>query len=151
LFGRDALLRAAYRVGYRILSVYWMLLRPTKRGVVCLLMRGDDVLLVRHTYGRRRQWDLPGGGLRRHEDPRAGIEREIREELGVELTEPLFLGELFERIGGKHDQLWCFRAEIGDQPIEPRPVEIAEVRWFPRAALPDRRAKYVSRILALAR
>jgi 8-oxo-dGTP pyrophosphatase MutT (NUDIX family) len=151
LSGRDALLRAAYRVGYRLLSVYWLLVRPTKRGVVCLLVRGDEVLLVRHTYGPRHQWDLPGGGLRRHEDPHAGVEREIREELGVELAEPRFLGELFERIGGKHDQLWCFCAEIGDQAIEPSAVEIAEVRWFPRASLPRRRAKYVSRIVSLAR
>jgi 8-oxo-dGTP pyrophosphatase MutT (NUDIX family) len=151
LFGRDALLRAAYRVGYWLLSVYWLLVRPTKRGVVCLLRRGDEVLLVRHTYGPRQQWDLPGGGLRRHEDPQAGIEREIREELGVELAEPRFLGELFERIGGKHDQLWCFGAEIGDQAITPSAVEIAEVRWFSPAALPKRRARYVSRIVALAR
>jgi 8-oxo-dGTP pyrophosphatase MutT (NUDIX family) len=151
LFGRDALLRTAYRVGYRILRVYWLLARPTKRGVVCLLTRGDEVLLVRHTYGRRLQWDLPGGGLRRREEPQAGIAREIREELGVELTEPQFLGELFERIDGKHDQLWCFCAEVGDQRIVPNTVEIAETRWFSRRALPERRARHLSRIVALAR
>jgi 8-oxo-dGTP pyrophosphatase MutT (NUDIX family) len=115
---------------------------------VCVLTRDDEVLLVRHTYGRRSQWDLPGGGLRRGEDPRLGMEREIREELGVEVVDALFLGELFERIGGKHDQLWCFSAPIGDQVIEPRAVEIAEARWFARDAPPDRHAKYLKRILA---
>jgi 8-oxo-dGTP pyrophosphatase MutT (NUDIX family) len=150
LVSRDAFLRAAYRVGHRVLSVYWILVRPTKRGTVCVLTHEDEVLLVRHTYGRRSQWDLPGGGLKRGEDPRLGIQREIREELGVELLEPRFLGELFERIGGKHDQLWCFSAEIGDQPIERNAVEIAEARWFARAVLPERRAKYVGRIVTLA-
>lgn len=151
LLGRDALLRAGYRVGYRILRVYWLLARPTKRGVVCLLTRGDDVLLVRHTYGRRLQWDLPGGGLRRSEEPEAGIRREIDEELGVDIPDLQFLGELFERIDGKHDQLWCFSAAVGGRRLEPNAVEIAEARWFPRSALPERRAKYVSRIVALAR
>jgi 8-oxo-dGTP pyrophosphatase MutT (NUDIX family) len=146
--GRDALLRAVYRVGHRFLSVYWMLVRPRKRGTVCVLTRDDEVLLVRHTYGRRSQWDLPGGGLRRGEDPRLGMEREIREELGVEIVDAQFLGELFERIGGKHDQLWCFSAPIGDQVIERSAVEIAETRWFARNALPDRHAKYLKRILA---
>jgi 8-oxo-dGTP pyrophosphatase MutT (NUDIX family) len=150
LLGRDALLRAVYRVGYRILRVYWLLVRPTKRGVVCLLTRDDEVLLVRHTYGRRLQWDLPGGGLRRSEEPQAGIRREIGEELGLELPDLQFMGELFERIDGKHDQLWCFCAEVGDHPIEANAVEIAETRWFPRTALPERRAKYLKRILALA-
>jgi 8-oxo-dGTP pyrophosphatase MutT (NUDIX family) len=114
---------------------------------VCVLTSGDDVLLVRHTYGRRRQWDLPGGGLRRREEPLDGIRREISEELGVELTQPVFLGELFERIGGKHDQLWCFSEEVRDRTVTPSAVEIAEARWFPRHSLPERRAKYASRIV----
>jgi 8-oxo-dGTP pyrophosphatase MutT (NUDIX family) len=121
--------------------------RPTKRGAVCVLTRSDEVLLVRHTYGRRSQWDLPGGGLKRGEDPRLGMEREMREELGVDVVDAQFLGELFERIGGKHDQLWCFSAPIGEQVVEPNGVEIAEARWFARDALPERRARYLKRIL----
>ena len=128
------------------------MVRPTKRGVVCVLTRGDDVLLVRHTYGRRWQWDLPGGGMRRSEQPAAAVAREVKEELGVEAADLVYLGELFERIGGKHDQLWCFSFELpaGEQ-ISPSPVEIAEARWFARASLPAERARYVERVLALSR
>ena len=131
--------------------MYWRVVQPAKRGVVCVLMRDAEVLLVRHTYGRRGEWDLPGGGMRRREEPGRAVEREIREELGVEPRELELVGELFERIGGKHDQLWCFGAEVGDQGLSPSPVEIAEARWFPRAALPPERARYVERVVALTR
>lgn len=40
------------------------------------------VLLAHHTY-RRRAWGLPGGLIRRGEQPCETIERELREELGV--------------------------------------------------------------------
>jgi len=114
-----------------------------------VLTRGDHVLLVRHTYGRRLQWDLPGGGKHRREDPHSAVRREVREELGVEPDAFVLLRELFERIGGKHDQLWCFTAEIGDADVRPSPVEIAEARWFRRDALPEKRAKYVERLVRL--
>lgn len=135
-----------------MLEVYWLLVRPTKRGVVCVLTRGDEVLLVRHTYGRRWQWDLPGGGMRRSEEPPRAVEREVREELGVEAAGLVFLGELFERIGGKHDQLWCFSFELpAAEEVSPSPVEIGEARWFALDALPAERARYVDRVVALTR
>jgi NAD+ diphosphatase len=117
--------------------------------VVCVVTRGDEVLLVRHTYGRRQEWDLPGGGKHRSEEPARAVAREIREELGIEPDAFVLVGELFERIGGKHDQLWCFSAEIGDGELAPSPVEIAEARWFPRGALPETRARYVDRVVRL--
>jgi 8-oxo-dGTP pyrophosphatase MutT (NUDIX family) len=116
-----------------------------------VLTRNDEVLLVRHTYGRRWEWDLPGGGMRRGEEPVRAAAREIEEELGVAPAEWVFLGELFERIGGKHDELWCFSAQVGDSKLSPSPVEIGEVGWFARGALPDGRARYVDRVVALTR
>ncbi|WP_406470196.1 NUDIX domain-containing protein [Streptomyces sp. NBC_01615] len=40
------------------------------------------VLLV-HTIESKPRWGLPGGLVKPHERPRAGAEREIREELGL--------------------------------------------------------------------
>jgi ADP-ribose pyrophosphatase YjhB (NUDIX family) len=43
------------------------------------------LLVVRHSY-RRQPWGLPGGFVRRGEQPAAALERELQEELGVEVT-----------------------------------------------------------------
>jgi 8-oxo-dGTP pyrophosphatase MutT (NUDIX family) len=147
---RDPLLRLGFRAGYRVLRVWWFVRQPTKRGVKCVLTRGDDILFVRHTYGRTRSWELPGGGVKRREAPRDAARREVREELGIHLGELAPLGELFARIDGKRDRLWCFAADVGAQDVELDRAEIAECAWFGRDALPVDAARYVKRIVGMA-
>jgi 8-oxo-dGTP pyrophosphatase MutT (NUDIX family) len=145
---RTTLLRTLYRLGYPLAHTYWRLAQPTKRGVKCVLTRGDEVLLVRHTYGPGTRWELPGGGVKRREEPSAAARREAREELGVDIADWRPIGDLFERIDGKRDTLWCFTAPVGDRPIETDSAEIAEARWFRRNALPSDAHRYVARTLA---
>jgi 8-oxo-dGTP pyrophosphatase MutT (NUDIX family) len=141
--------RLGYRCAYLGLRLFWFLARPRVSGVKCLLTERDRVLLVRHTYGPQRRWELPGGGIKRAEEPRAAARRETREELGVDIDDWRPLGDLFERIDGKRDTLWCFSAAVGDREIVTDGAEIAEARWFPRGALPADSHRYVARILAL--
>ena len=145
---RKTLLRTTYRVGYHGLHAYWRVANPHKEGVKCVLTRGRDVLLVRHTYGPSTRWELPSGGVKRGERPERAARREAHEELGVD-TDWRLLGDLFERIDGKRDTLWCFTAELGDHTVIDDEAEIAEARWFPRDALPADSHRYVRRILAL--
>lgn len=150
---RDAVLRAAYRVGHRILREWWRVTQPRKRGVKCVLRRGGEVLLVRHTYGTRRaEWDFPGGGVKRGEEPLAAARREAREELGVDIGEWLLLGDLFARIDRKRDRLWCFASDVNglDLELDLDRAELAEARWFSERQLPQPIARYVPRILAMA-
>ena len=46
--------------------------------------RGDEILLVNHVKDGRSYWLLPGGGLEFGESLAAGLERELREEAGLE-------------------------------------------------------------------
>jgi len=146
---RHSVLRTAYRAGYRLMRLYWHAFDVEKRGVKCVLTRDGEVLLVRHTYGHEKRWELPGGGVKRGEEPAAAARREAREELGVDLAEWRFLGDLFERIDGKRDRLWCYESELVDGEVERDRVEIAEARWFDRDSLPPDMHRYVRRILAL--
>ena len=49
----------------------------------------DRVALVRFDFPDRTVWAAPGGGVEEDEDDTATLARELREELGLELTEPL--------------------------------------------------------------
>jgi 8-oxo-dGTP pyrophosphatase MutT (NUDIX family) len=144
-----ALERIGYRIAYRLLQVYWFLARPHVLGVKCLLTDGDSVLLVRHTYGDRR-WDLPGGTLKRGEEPVAGARREIAEELGLTIDDWDALGELSACVGHRHDELYCFRAELRAPDLTLQKRELATARWFPRAEVPAKVARYVGPIMARA-
>ena len=98
---------------------------------------GGQVLFVRHTYGNRGSWEIPGGGLRRGEDPEAAVRREMAEELGVELRDLRKVEEL--EVTGQHKRtlLHCFTAGTGGAEVRLAAAEIAEARWAPADAPPQ--------------
>ena len=75
--------RVGYRLAYRVLQVVWFVFRPEVSGVKCLITHGNEILLVRHTYGPGA-WDLPGGTMRRGEPALDAARREMHEELGIQ-------------------------------------------------------------------
>lgn len=146
---RARLLALCYRVAYWVLRAYWFVFRPTKRGVKCVITRRDEVLLVRHTYGDRRVWELPGGAIKRGEAPLDAARRETREELGLAISDWRELGHFTAREAHRHDTLHCFHAEVnGAVPVADR-VEIAEVGWFPAAAPPAPIGRFALYVLGL--
>jgi ADP-ribose pyrophosphatase YjhB (NUDIX family) len=141
--------RAAYRGAYAALRGYWFVRRPDVRGVKCVLTDGERVLLVRHTYGHR-EWDLPGGAVRRGEQPDRAATREMQEELGVAIEDWTNLGAVRARIDHRRDTMHCFAADIAGRPITMDPCELSVVQWFSRGQLPADLGRFVTRILALA-
>jgi 8-oxo-dGTP pyrophosphatase MutT (NUDIX family) len=107
--------------------------RPHTRGVKCVVRGADGrVVFVRHAYGDRRSWELPGGHLRRREDPEAAVRREMREELGVELERLRALGSV--DVAGRHKRttLHVFEGTVAPGAVlRPDAGELAEVRWAP--------------------
>lgn len=148
------LLRLFYRVAAPLAHVFFALTRVRLRGAKCLLVRGEDaaeVLLVRHTYGDRRKWHLPGGLLKRGEDPVDGARRELREEVGLEFADPRELCVLDVRLFGHVDRVHFFLCALGAQlpELAPRDAEIAETGWFALERPPRALAKEVREVLAL--
>src|SRR3954466_885314 len=98
-------LRLAYRAGHLAPRPWWFLTRPRTVGLKAVVRCGNDVLLVRHTYARRHQWDIPGGFVRPGEDLDVTMRRELAEELGVEPTGAFRIAELPSRFDHKRETL----------------------------------------------
>ncbi len=125
------LLRLAYRMAYRGLRVWAFVARPRARGVKCLLRDvSGRAVFVRHHYGDRRRWELPGGGAHRDEPLAEAARREAYEELGADVREFVELGTAAGDWYGKTEVVTVFAAPWPGGPVRCDPVEIAHFAWF---------------------
>jgi len=139
--------RAAIRFAYAGLRSYWFVVRPHVVGVKCVVTDGDEVLLVRHTYGPR-DWDLPGGTVKRRELPVDAARREMQEELGRRIEDWVGFGELHVNMNHHHNNTHLFHARVADRELDLDLTELAAGGWFHRDALPPDLARFVRPILA---
>lgn len=90
---------------------------PRKRAISQMLVRDDRgrVLLCQLTY--KHDWDLPGGVVEVGESPRSAVQREVEEELGLEI-EPrgLLLTDWLPEWGGWDDAV-CLVFDGGTLPV----------------------------------
>ena len=113
-----------------------------KLRVSVVLIRGDEILLIRHRRDARFYWVLPGGALERGEGLSACATREVKEETGLDsrILRLLYVGEVLSPSGEKHVLDLIFHGELaeGGQPIRPsRHWTIEEPRFFPLRDLPS--------------
>ena len=116
------------------LLAYYKLFRPRTSGVKVVIEdeRSRDILLVRHCYGNREVWHIPGGGYwPRWETPEQAARREVREELALEVGALTHLGEYRTDKLGNRDTAQIFSTTVRDAAIRIGP-EIAEYRWASR-------------------
>jgi ADP-ribose pyrophosphatase YjhB (NUDIX family) len=83
-------------------------------------------------------WDLPGGFLESGELPDRALVRELREELGVRAVITRLHGFSVDRYGPAGIPILAvvYLARLVGQPSARS--DVAEVRWFPRTAIPWR-------------
>jgi len=126
----------------RILRRTYLSLGRLRRGMLLgvrgILLDGESVLLVRHTYVPG--WYLPGGGVEAGETAAQALRREAREEAGAEITGALrLIGFHWNPRAHPRDHVVVYACEEWRR-IEPAPfpnLEIADCRLFPLDALPE--------------
>jgi 8-oxo-dGTP pyrophosphatase MutT (NUDIX family) len=118
------------------------------RIVTAFLRDGKRVLLCHRSAGRRWYpdvWDLPGGHVEAGESPGTALVRELREELGISIPQPLG-PPLRDISAGTFDmQVWLIDAWTGT-PVNAAPDEHDEIGWFKEpelAALPLAHENYL--------
>jgi ADP-ribose pyrophosphatase YjhB (NUDIX family) len=110
----------------------------------------DDgrILLLEHVFRPDNGWGVPGGFLSKAEQPEAGLRRELREEIGIEIEN---VEILFARTLPRPRQIEIyFRARAIGEP-EPCSFEIKTAKWFALDDLPSELSKDQRRLIARAR
>jgi 8-oxo-dGTP pyrophosphatase MutT (NUDIX family) len=114
--------------------IYWKIFQPLTWGVRVMLIKNEQIILIRHTY--RPGWYLPGGGLKRRETFPDGARREALEEAGATLADLEFWG-IYSNLRGDtstHEVVMlCQEFDLDGESDH----EIAECRAFPLRELPS--------------
>lgn len=115
---------------YRFQKWVWRVFRPRTQGVKVMLFNASgDLVLIRNNYGRSDLFVLPGGGIKPWEEPIRAAMREIREELGCEARDLVFLSSHTSGAEGKRDTIHLFKGALDGELTADR-FEVQEARFF---------------------
>ena len=121
---------------YRVRKVVFGTFRVRTRGAKVMVFNpAGELLLIRNSYGRTHLWVLPGGGIGRRETPEAAGAREVKEEVGLEVTHLARVSEHFNGAEGKRDTIFLFTARADGMPVIDN-MEVKEARVFPMDGMP---------------
>lgn len=98
-----------------------------------ILDDADRVLLLDHPF-RRDRWGIPGGFVARREQPEESVRREVREEVGLAITD-VELSHTRALIGDPQLEI-IFRARAKGE-ASPDDFEVRAARWVPLAEIGD--------------
>jgi ADP-ribose pyrophosphatase YjhB (NUDIX family) len=131
------MLKLRHRLMQRAFLAHGRLTRGMTLGVRAMLLKGDGILLVKHSYVPG--WYLPGGGVEAGESLVEALARETLEEAGARLTGPAQLFGVYRNVrADPRDHVALFVCRDWDQAaLRPADREIVACELFPLAALPD--------------
>ena len=131
-------LKTLYFVFIRILRIF----KPISIGVRIMLIREDEVLLVKHSY--QDEWYFPGGGTKRKETLADAARREAFEEVGATLGSLELFGIYTNFFELRTDHIAVFICRDFTY-TGAKDWEIESIELFPFNALPENIAPGIAR------
>lgn len=106
--------------------------------VVCgLIQRGNTYLLTRRSKndpedGDLQPWQIPGGGLEYKESIKQGLQRELKEELSVdiEIKQLISVEEEIRETTGWHGVMLFYLCSLPDKQTIKLNFECCDYKWF---------------------
>lgn len=98
-----------------------------------IVERAGKVLLVQDPRDERDIWELPGGRMNIDEEPRAAVQREFEEEMGVAINvhEVVYMEQFIQDNEGKRAFVIVYRATLVDDDalFQTDAREVSKVAW----------------------
>lgn len=119
-------------------------LRGSHRSRVFIYNNSGEILVLKTWHGMNK-WGLPGGGIKKDENPGQGASREIAEELGIKIVPKLlkFVKTIEYNHLGIRMKLSLFTVHFTDQPsVRLGWHEISEAQWIKPDQLNKRNSTY---------
>ncbi|MDC3953628.1 (deoxy)nucleoside triphosphate pyrophosphohydrolase [Polyangium jinanense] len=106
-------------------------LRPPVLVSAAVLVEEGRVLLTQRKRGTHLAgaWEFPGGKVEPGEDPRAALVRELREEIGMEVSVGDPVEVTFHRYPEKSVLLLFFAVTRVVGSPDPQALDVADVKW----------------------
>lgn len=130
-------IKIGINIVYNVLKTYWTVFNIKTTGVKPLIIKNNEVLLVKHSYGEKL-WKLSGGGIKKNEEIESVAMRELKEELGLGVHSIEYnLGKYISFCENRHDTI--FVPIVTDWTWENKKlsIEIQEAKFFNINNLPD--------------
>jgi NAD+ diphosphatase len=102
--------------------------------IIVLVRRGAELLLIRNAAWNVGRFSLVAGFLDFGESLEECVQREVREEAGIEVTNIRYVGSQCWPFPSQ--QMIGFLADYAEGTVQPDGVEVVEAHWFNEDALP---------------
>ena len=103
--------------------------------MMCLVTRGDQILLARNVNFPAGRYSALAGFLEAGESVEDAVHREVREEVGIEVSAPRYFAS--QSWPFPNSLMIAYTAEYAGGELMPNGHEIAEAAWFDHANLPQ--------------
>ncbi|MEK7655947.1 MAG: NUDIX domain-containing protein [Patescibacteria group bacterium] len=116
-------------------KLYWRIARPTTYGVKAIATHNGKILLIKNRYDEYLY--LPGGAIKKNENPTDAIRRELEEECGIKSKNHILLGTYINLIEGKKDNIFLIGCDIENVGSMKRGIEIEDHSFIDLENPPD--------------
>lgn len=103
--------------------------------MMCLVTRGNQILLARNVNFPAGRYSALAGFLEAGESIEDAVHREVREEVGIEVSEPKYFAS--QSWPFPNSLMIAYTAEYAGGELTPNGHEIAEADWFDHNDLPQ--------------
>jgi ADP-ribose pyrophosphatase YjhB (NUDIX family) len=135
----------------KIIGTIWRKLPPAARQLIVrstqekftvsvtgiITNEADEILLLEHVLRPASGWGVPGGFIEAGEQPEAGLRREIREEISLELENVKLLRVRTIR---RHIEILFSAEAVGTPVVSSR--EIKDFGWFEFDSMPKGMSRF---------